>query len=358
MSCDGESSQFWFQGRHGIGVRQYRDLRSNSGNLTQGLWAIVAEFDGPWHAWEVSSSHWCEDPSTCEIGLTAPEGGDAAPTWAAPPGPLWTSSLTQQRYQEQINVIKDTIANGDLEQVNLCRILSVDATPPPPARAVHSLIAPQHPAPYAGWFDFDYEPGPDVWLVSASPELAFSVTDGVLRTAPIKGTAPTASQLLEKDFTENRLVTQAVVDRMRCHGFEAEVVSDCAIEEHPGLVQLVSTVEAPVGNNRQNLDWPSLLSLLHPPLSVSGVPFPKSLDIVKNLEPTPRGPYCGAMGWIDVEAGEAQLGVVIRSFWWEGGVLHFGTGAGITAQSQAEGEWDETELKARGLIKLLEDRGR
>ena len=90
----------------------------------------------------------------------------------------------------------------------------------------------------------------------------------------------------------------------------------------------------------------------NPPGSVSGAPKSSALRIIDSLETAPRGPYCGAIGWIDSEAGRAQLAVGIRTFWWERGTLRFGTGAGITWGSDPEGEWDETELKARRLVSL------
>ena len=68
------------------------------------------------------------------------------------------------------------------------------------------------------------------------------------------------------------------------------------------------------------------------------------------LEPVPRGVYCGAVGWVDADRGEADLNVAIRTFWVEGGRLHLGTGAGITWDSDPAAEWEETELKARQLL--------
>lgn len=80
-----------------------------------------------------------------------------------------------------------------------------------------------------------------------------------------------------------------------------------------------------------------------------------ALRIIRREEPVPRGPYCGAIGWIDTDNRRAEIAVGIRTFWWEpdgGGTLRFGTGAGITWGSDAVAEWEETELKARRLIGL------
>jgi para-aminobenzoate synthetase component 1 len=97
---------------------------------------------------------------------------------------------------------------------------------------------------------------------------------------------------------------------------------------------------------------------------VSGAPKSSALRLIAALEPVARGPYCGVVGWIDADAGRAELAVGIRTFWWTadppggapggppGGTLRFGTGAGITWGSDPAAEWAETELKARRLIAL------
>ena len=76
------------------------------------------------------------------------------------------------------------------------------------------------------------------------------------------------------------------------------------------------------------------------------------LLFVANLSPVPRGPYCGAIGWVDADRRVGELAVGIRTFWVADGRLHFGTGAGITWGSDPAGEWAETELKASRLVAL------
>ena len=101
--------------------------------------------------------------------------------------------------------------------------------------------------------------------------------------------------------------------------------------------------------------WPALLDGTFPPGSVSGAPKSSALRIIAREETVPRGPYCGAIGWIDADSRRAELAVGIRTFWWDdaaGGTLRFGTGAGITWGSDPFAEWQETELKARRLITL------
>ncbi len=119
-------------------------------------------------------------------------------------------------------------------------------------------------------------------------------------------------------------------------------------------MHLVSDVS---GTLRPGTTWRDLLDASFPPGSVSGAPKHTALQAIADLEPVPRGPYCGAVGWVDADHDEAGLAVGIRTFWAarDGAgrrVLRFGTGAGITWGSDAEGEWRETELKAARLVAL------
>lgn len=341
--------EFQLAGRGGCGVRRYADLREDAENLGEGTWAVVAEFDGPWHAWQLADSWECDDKYTPVIPATAPPGD-----WRLAPPPQWRSSLTRAQFTARVERIQGLIAEGRLSQVNLCRTLSTPTPMPPPARGVHHRIALEHPAPYGGWFDFPASTGPRIWIAAASPELAFRVRRGTLSCAPIKGTAPRAQQLRAKDYEENRLVAHALAEHIRCLCSDS-TVSAGEIEQHPGLVQLVAGVEGtlredPAGDPGA---WANLLRLLLPPMSVAGVPIQPALAEIAALEPVERGPYCGAIGWIDVDAGEACFAAMIRSFWWRGGEVKFGTGAGITADSDPLGEWEETELKARRLLNII-----
>lgn len=116
-------------------------------------------------------------------------------------------------------------------------------------------------------------------------------------------------------------------------------------------MQLVSTATAEL---RPGTAWPELFAATFPPASVSGAPKSSALRVIGELEPAPRGPYCGAIGFVDsrVRGPVATLAVGIRTFWLDGEELRFGTGAGITWGSQPEAEWAETELKAERLIAL------
>ncbi|MGO4245099.1 chorismate-binding protein, partial [Janibacter sp. RAF20_2_2] len=184
-----------------------------------------------------------------------------------------------------------------------------------------------------------------------------------LVSSPIKGTAPTIEAMLTKDVAENVMIVDLVRNDLQhvCEPGTVAVERLCAPESHPGLVHLVSDV---VGTLRSGMTWADVLSATFPPGSVSGAPKSSALTAIADLETTPRGPYCGAIGWVDADhpAGpRGELAVGIRSFFATvdpDGVrrLRFGTGAGITWASDPAGEWAECELKADVLVGLASGR--
>lgn len=313
-------------------------------NLDSGTWAIVAEFDGPWHAWRVEETHEFDGDATCVMPLTPDRGRLRVPDITQ-----WHTTIGAQGYEAGVKRIHELIDAGVIDQVNLCRILSVPAARVPPAREVSLRLRAVHPAPYSGWFDFAAESGPRMWLVSASPEQAFSVAQEKIRLAPIKGTAPTAGELLEKDYREIALVADALTAEIHGIAPSARVVAAAVVEEHPGMVQLSTRIEGAL----DGANWGEILATLVPPLSVTGVPRAAATRVIGDLEPSARGPYCGVVGWVDIDTGTAEFGAMIRSFWWEDSRLKFGTGAGITRESDPVGEWEETQFKARTLIHAL-----
>ncbi|MFJ6775068.1 chorismate-binding protein, partial [Kitasatospora sp. NPDC091257] len=215
------------------------------------------------------------------------------------------------------------------------------------------LLAHGNPAPYAGTVRL---PGHGVEIATASPELYLRRTGRTVSSGPIKGTGRTEDDLLDKDHAENVMIVDLVRNDLGrvCATGSVTVPDLCAVEKHPGLVHLVSTVE---GTLRDGAGWPELLAATFPPGSVTGAPKSSALRIIEALETAPRGPYCGAVGWVDADRGEAELAVGIRTFWIDRAdpgapVLRFGTGAGITWGSDPEREWAETELKAARLVAI------
>jgi para-aminobenzoate synthetase component 1 len=235
-------------------------------------------------------------------------------------------------------------------QANLCRVLTAPLPDPAAADVVGlgNVLARGNPAPLAGVLRL---PSAGIAVASASPELFLRRRGRVVWSSPIKGTGRTGADLLPKDTAENVMIVDLVRNDLGrvCEPGSIEVPELCALDPHPGLVHLSSTVR---GRLRVGAGWPELFAAAFPPGSVTGAPKSSALRLIAALERAPRGPYCGALGWVDADAGEAELAVAIRTFWKEGTVLRFGTGAGITWESDPEREWAETELKARRLLRV------
>ena len=164
--------------------------------------------------------------------------------------------------------------------------------------------------------------------------------------------------MLAKDRTENVMITDLVRNDLSavCRPGTVTVDALLAPQHNPGLVHLESRVS---GQLTAGVRWADIRSATFPPGSVSGAPKSSALRAIRDMEPVERGPYCGAIGYVDNDRGTASLAVGIRTFWLEhdrGGTrwLRYGTGAGITWGSDPQGEWWETALKARRLLALAE----
>ncbi len=304
-----------------------------------GRWAVVVDFEGTLTAARFRT--WRRADATADA-----VGG----RWSGVPASRWDSSLGPLAHAEGVDEIRARIAAGDVYQVNLCRVLETPLDDGTTLHGLHAALATAHPAPYASHV---YLPEHDLDVASASPELFLRRDREHLVTRPIKGTAATADAFLDKDRAENVMI----VDLMRndlgrvCEPGTVRATALCAPEHHPGLVHLVSTVE---GTLSDGVGWGEILAATFPPGSVVGAPKLAALDVIRRLEPVPRGPYCGAIGWIDADDDHAELAVGIRTFWRSAGTLRLGTGGGVTWDSDPEGEWRETELKARRLLAVAE----
>jgi para-aminobenzoate synthetase component I len=301
-----------------------------------GFWAVSADFEG---------RTVCARFADVRVEpVPAPVPGE----WRGPAAGDWTSSLDRGAYTAGVRRIREYIAAGEVYQANLCRVLSAPLPPGADADALTALLARGNPAPYAGTIRL---PGCGVEIATASPELFLRRDGRILESGPIKGTGRTEADLLEKDYAENVMIVDLVRNDLGrvCATGSVTVPDLCAVEKHPGLVHLVSTVR---GELREDAGWSELLDAAFPPGSVTGAPKSSALAIIDELETAPRGPYCGGIGWVDADRRTGELAVGIRTFWIDraAGVLRFGTGAGITWGSDPEAEWRETELKASRLL--------
>ncbi len=320
-----------------------------------GWWAVLAGFEGGLTGYRFADVRSVPMPS-------------ADTPWQGPDVTTWRSSLDHRGYVDGVRRIRRFIEAGDVYQVNLCRLLTAPLPGDPDPLALARLLAAGNPAPYQGLLHLG-----DRWVVTASPELFLSRAGERIISSPIKGTTLPGEPFADKDFPENIMITDLVRNDLGRIGRAGSVQVTALLErqEHPGLAHLVSTVTTRLAAGH---GWGDVLTATFPPGSVTGAPKIRALQVISELEPVPRGPYCGAIGFVDADAGRAALAVGIRTFFTtnargpaanaaadgrneSGGpsshrLLHFGTGAGITYSSDPDAEWAETELKAARLISL------
>jgi para-aminobenzoate synthetase/4-amino-4-deoxychorismate lyase len=193
-------------------------------------------------------------------------------------------------------------------------------------------------------------------ICCASPELFFARKGADVTVRPMKGTAP-RGRTLEEDEAERRALISSpkqraenvmVVDMMRndlgriAESGSVDVPALFVAERYPNVWQMTSTVRA-----RTAAPLEALVAALHPPASVTGAPKVRTAQIIKSLEPEPRGVYTGAIGHI-APGGSVQFSVAIRTTTIdeETGQLEFGVGSGIVSDSDATDEYGECLLKA------------
>lgn len=298
------------------------------------------------------------DIATEVLGTAAPDDGPrAAPSADAVPAPTrWRHDA--DAYRRLIAECRAAIVRGDAYQLCLTNRVDVDARPDPVT--AYLRLRRSSPSHHGGFLRFD-----DVALLSASPEQFLVVErDGTVATKPMKGTRPRSADPAtdaalraelsssEKERAENLMI----VDLMRNDlGRIAEVGSVRVpslldVEEYPHVHQLVSTVTARLRHPLTALD---AVRSAFPAGSMTGAPKLSAMTILHGLEQGPRGVYSGAFGCLGVD-GTADLAMVIRSIVLTPTGASIGTGGGITALSDPEEEVEETRVKARALIAVLD----
>ena len=280
----------------------------------------------------------------------------------------FTSSLDRRAYEAGVEAVRGWIARGDLYQANLTRRLttSFDDDPWP----LYRRLRTGDPSLFSAYLDLgegapDHDsalgsaPARPRAILSASPEPFLAVSaSGVVSADPIKGTRPRgrtrdtdralACELLAsaKDRAENVMIVDVLrndLGRVSVPG-TVRVPRLCRLERTAAVQHLVSTITGRLAPGRDAFD---LLRASFPGGSITGAPKIRAMELLRELEPTRRGPYTGALGWIGPD-GAMATSILIRTFVADGMRLSLHVGGGITWQSDPAAEWDETVAKARG----------
>lgn len=264
-------------------------------------------------------------------------------------------NFTEPAYLDAVQRVIEYIRAGDVFQVNLSQRFTVGLGSRRPAEIYQRLQA-CHPA----WFGAALH-GRDYALLCNSPELFLRVQNTPagreILTRPIKGTRPLvpgmAAELRRsvKDQAElNMIVDLERNDLGRiCEVGSVRVVEPRTIEGHATVYHGVAGVR---GILRQEVGFVDLLRAVFPGGSVTGAPKIRAMQIIEELEPVRRGPYCGAIGYLSLD-GAIGMNVAIRTMIIERGRVHVPVGGGIVADSQPRAEYDETLLKATAMFQAL-----
>jgi aminodeoxychorismate synthase component I len=264
--------------------------------------------------------------------------------------------LSRNDFLFAVTRAQNYIRTGDIYQVNLSHRLT--ARSEISAWQLHQQLSAVSPAPFSAFIDCgDFE------ITSSSPEQFLRMSGSQIITRPIKGTRPRDPDPMRDAQLAYELQTSAkelaelvmITDLLRndlgkvCEYGSVQTPDLARLEKFAHVQHLVSTVE---GRLRPDVTHFAALASCFPGGSITGAPKIRAMEIIDELEPLSRGPYCGCHGYLGFNR-ESQLSITIRTGVCKDGLAHFNVGAGIVADSNPEAEYEETLAKARGFLAAL-----
>ncbi|MDR2209062.1 MAG: anthranilate synthase component I [Azoarcus sp.] len=273
------------------------------------------------------------------------------------PATAAVSCFEEEKFKDAVRRVKQYIVDGDVMQVVLSQRMSKPFAAHPLAlyRAIRSL----NPSPYLFNFNFD-----DFHVIGASPEILVQLQDDNITVRPIAGTRkrganPEEDKALEKELLADekeraehlQLLDLGRNDAGKVAAIGSVKVTDrFIVERYSHVMHIVSNVEARLADG---LDAFDVLRATFPAGTVSGAPKVRAMEIIDELEPVKRGIYAGAVGYIGFH-GDMDLAISIRTAVLKDGQIHIQAGAGLVADSDPDAEWQETQSKARAMLRAAE----
>ncbi|MGB7161337.1 MAG: anthranilate synthase component I family protein [Tepidisphaeraceae bacterium] len=261
-----------------------------------------------------------------------------------------SSGFTRERYEGAVRRSIEYIAAGDVFQVNLSQRFTAGLRVQP--AYIYQWLVRNAPARYGAYLNYA-----DYCIISNSPELLLRIDGRRITTRPIKGTRPLGDRMADellasaKDAAElNMIVDLERNDLGRvCETGTVRVTEPRHIEQHPTVYHGVATIE---GTLRPEVTFVDVLRATFPGGSVTGAPKIRATQIIDELEPVRRGPYCGAIGYV-AKGGACEFNLAIRTMTIKDGLVHIPVGGGIVADSDPSAEYEETLVKARAMFEAL-----
>ncbi len=319
-------------------------------NLSGKLYLVVYADPREPDAFEKAQSQLAVLHSALRMPVTMPTEVPAAPAPAM-------SEFSEDAFVEVVERAKRYITEGDIMQVVLSQRLShpYPASPLSLYRALRVL----NPSPYMFYFDMG-----GFHVVGASPEILVRLESGTVTLRPIAGTRPRGATREQDLAYEEELLADPKeraehvmlmdlgrndVGRVAETG-TVKVTENMAIERYSHVMHIVSSVE---GRLKPGLDAIAVLRATFPAGTLSGAPKVRAMEIIDELEPSKRGIYGGAVGYLGFN-GDMDLAIAIRTAVIKDGRLFVQAGAGIVADSVPAAEWTETQNKARAILRAAE----
>ena len=268
-----------------------------------------------------------------------------------------TSEFGEANFKDAVKRAQQYILDGDIMQVVLSQRMAQKFTAPPLSlyRALRSL----NPSPYMFYYDMG-----DHHVVGASPEILVRLENGTVTARPIAGTRPRGKNreqdlaLAEELLADPKERAEHVqlmdlgrndVGRVAQTG-SVKVTDNMMIERYSHVMHIVSNVE---GKLKDGMDAIDVIKATFPAGTVSGAPKVRAMEIIDELEPSKRGIYAGAVGYLGFN-GDMDVAIAIRTGVIKNNMLYVQAGAGIVADSVPQSEWEETQNKAKAVLRAAE----
>jgi para-aminobenzoate synthetase component 1 len=275
---------------------------------------------------------------------------------ATVPSSKLSANFTREGYERAVKRAIDYIAAGDIFQVNLAQTFTMPQIEP--AHETYGRLQREAGSSHGAFF-----PSDNYALICNSPELFLRVTvdprshKQTVVTRPIKGTRPRAVGMDQelRESKKDQAELNMIVDLERndlgriCEIGSVKVTNPREIEAHPTVYHGVATIK---GTLRDDVSFVDILRATFPGGSITGAPKIRAMQIIEELEPTRRGPYCGAIGFVS-NSGHIEFNIAIRTMIATAGQIHIPVGAGIVADSIPAAEYEETIVKARAMFRAL-----
>tara|TARA_R110002167_G_scaffold48474_7_gene142968 strand:- start:855 stop:2378 length:1524 start_codon:yes stop_codon:yes gene_type:complete len=275
----------------------------------------------------------------------------------AEPDLNWTSNFSQQKFESAVDACKEYIVAGDIFQVVLSQRLKLETSASP--LDIYRSLRVVNPSPFMFLLKT-----PEVDLVGSSPEIMVRVEDRVTTIRPLAGTRKRGKTEAEDKRLADELLADPkeraehvmLIDLARndvgrvCEFGSVELSDVMVVERYSHVMHITSNVTGTLTEDRSALD---ALRAGLPAGTVSGAPKVRAMEIIDEFEPHRRGPYAGAVGYLDF-TGNMDTCIALRTLVMQGSTAYVQAGAGIVADSVPETEYHETLNKAKGLLKAIE----